>query len=45
MQNIKIIILQRVFKRNKALFYFKYPNKATNLTTFIGGVFTPPFFY
>jgi hypothetical protein len=33
MQNIKIIILQRVFKRNNALFYFEYPNKATNLDT------------
>lgn len=33
MQNIKIIILQRVFKKNNALFYFEYPNKATNLDT------------
>ena len=33
MQNIKIIILQRVFKKNEALFYFEYPNKATNLDT------------
>jgi len=33
MQNIKIIILQRVFRKNNALFYFEYPNKATNLDT------------
>ena len=33
MQNLKIIILQRVFKKNNALFYFEYPNKATNLDT------------
>lgn len=33
MHNIKIIILQRVFKKNNALFYFEYPNKATNLDT------------
>ena len=33
MQNIKIIILQRVFRKNEALFYFEYPNKATNLET------------
>ena len=33
MQNLKIIILQRVFRKNNALFYFEYPNKATNLDT------------
>ena len=33
MKNLKITILQRVFKKNEALFYFEYPNKATNLDT------------
>jgi len=33
MKNLKIKILQRVFKKNDALFYLEYPNKATNLDT------------